>query len=1482
MSYPYQEPINVCASDEAVKAAFGASRVRDEFAGNDRFDKTARVLGNPILKSFADANIVKVELPGFGPNKSRTQWVSVNRKLKPLFLTAFEKILAARVPYVLHEAGAYLFRYMQNPGVKAALINRPEYAAIKQQPGFNAEWNIRCAEFDREHQLFDELVTGYKSGNRRKKDLLSNHAFGSAIDINWGTNPYKAGAQFDMPRKIVEIFEGLGFNWGGYYHDYMHFEYLRATIVELSDELPPTVLYPFQADPQQRESPLKYYFLNEGGSGGYFPLGKQQNLHAGVHLEPDSPEALVPVKAAMPGYIIAARLMTPGKEGDNALLLEATEGRPLGFVLVRHELTKPPRPAQPGEAASGPPPEEEVHPLYSLYMHLAPPEWGGAEGDKAFEKVPWLASFLRMQHGAVVNLDPATEDAGKSYWAKAPLNPEAESFQVQERSAPLLGKKDGKVLSLTKPSPKAVGEAIESLKKGSVITFDRPLFPVAAGETLGFLAPGRAIPAVGGAAAAGSRRGPPPRYLHWELFSPSGDGGGLQFLAGEDTKLKELLLQVEEQERKDNFLQMPSDGAPGAGNDVNAILGSTGVDIVQELKRARYGRKLQEYFNDGTKFFQAEGTTETPFTWPLKLTLENKYKFAGDPTKPCTLEVLYKRAGQPLSQESFTLSPRKDQATLDVTLNVPAQADGLALWSPVFFADRVEVPPNVLRDKRIQSRTELFKKAARHRWRNLVLDHVNEWTPQGLEAQLKARIDAQLFEDVQEDPEALLKDLKKQLLPLCWWARPATREDPFGEVPVLVESEGNSLFGDSGALLPKDATVVNMHPVTALWVVDLLLEQELIALKKQWPPYTLTRDESTDKPPFLGLLSKEPSLLAGMDLLAVLVQHGYATTPGAGVTDVTFWLGPQGGADEAQVLCHAAYKDGVALGRIRAPSWGRWEVYATGAEGKRLEPVQTLGTAFEVPKPVLTGQPFTLGSKAGTLRPLATGAFVVKENWPAALAGYVAFDYWKVPPKGQPDLTTGGTDASLAVPALASRPPAERTAGGLKFKGEYIIGLEKKKTNPKVTPNFTFQEFVKHPRLGQVFEDDAESKFVLSVSLAQRLQELRELCKPKNARTKDLSLVVKWLRRDGLELLVGPSSGTAADLELLVAKLPLLKPSELFAAERDDEEVAVLLKYTPPGVSTGPLHLEFDPAPALGRLAADLLGDAEPGVTLHVRPRFIAPNSGHALHTSGKLTPVEGVTGLFSASALAIQAACGQDFLEAVADKCLPPVARFEFGDIQVKMGAGKLRTEVKLHGDATQWKLAEPVFKLAGAVQNRRATGLLQADWPLMGRNGQRLPEMWGGELEFTAEAAQAGKVTAPPPPVKVKVKVEPRLEKLTHELKGKLLCLKGQGHFIPTDSDFRIICERLDPATGQWAEHEKVTSSLHYTNAGDAHHGRCTDLGVFEATVPQALLKKVGGSFRFFWRRRVNRSGAALPVLGAVLEEPPALELTDAELGP
>ncbi|HYO66037.1 MAG TPA: M15 family metallopeptidase, partial [Archangium sp.] len=1294
-------------------------------------------------------------------------------------------------------------------------------------------------------------------------------------------NPFNENKPFDMPRRIVEIMASFGFHWGGYYHDYMHFEYLRATVAGLPDEEPPQVFFPFNAE-QKRESPLKYFFLNESGKGGYFPLGQQQNLHGGVHLEPDSPKALVPVQAAMPGYIVAARLMAPGTGGDNAFLREATEGRHLGFVLIRHELTA----IEEGKES------EQVHPLYSLYMHLASPKWDRV--NEEFEKAPWLASFLKMQFGGVVNLDPLSADVGKTFWAQEKLEPEVASFKVQGSDQPLPAKRGGRIVALGKPSPQDVDEAIQAFKEGSIVTFDRPIFPVAAGETIGFVTQGHPV------------AHQLPRYLHWELFSLSGGEGGFELLLEKSGRLKNLFKQVQEH-RPDNFLEMPSPSAPDGTNEVQSVLGQTGVELVNNLLNDRYGTPLRRHFNDGKTFFPVGGssrdTQAPPFTYPFDIELSNPHEYKGEPgSGSCVLEVTYQKAGVPLPEprrgQRLTLTPNQGK----VTLTVPAEADEIVLWSEHFFLDQpLVVKAEEIRPKRLESREALFEKAVAQRWRNLVLEHLNEWTPKGLGEQLEARKNAGHI-DLPDEDEAF-EEVKKQLLPLCWWSRPKTDEDKFGEVPVLGPDASKSLFGAEGHLLPEDAKIVTMHPVTALWLTDLLIEKGTIALKKAWPPGTLKRDESTQQPPYLGLLYNDPQPLVGMEMLPVLVQHGYGTTDGVNATGVTFWVtAKEGGAGQSPlVLCRAPYNEGVALGRFRFPFWGQWEMYATDGAEQRFAPLKTGVTRLTLPKPELSGANFVLGTgkpdPSGKLRTLATGSFVIRANWPASLLGYIVFEFWRVPKGGQPEAPAS---SKLAIPVIARRPPEKRVEGGLRYEGEFIVGVEKAKGNPRVTANFSFRDFVSHKTLGAVFMGD-EKEFALAVPLARRLQELREVCRPRSRTDKDIPLTVTRLEANGLKLFVIPASNKAADLQVIVDRLPLLSDQPDLQVVRAEDEPAIRITYAAKP-NSGPLNFEFDPGPVLGRLAAQAL--SQEGDSLHVRPHFIAPNGGHTL-LAGK-PAVEGEANLIEASVEDIKAACGNDFLELAADKELPPVSRFEFGDQAIKMGRGKLITEVRLHGDVRQWAAAGPTLKLTGGAESKSALvgSVVRADWELINKKNEVLPGRWGSTLEFSASITQPQKVATPPPPVSWKVEVKPSLDELTLETRKSELRFVGKARFVPTDVDLQIVCERMiragvgpevsvltgdlsadgaseQPVEALWQEDAVITGSIRYTVSARAHFGRCTETGVFEATLPKAALKKDQGPFRFTWRPRVARDGDPLLIHGIAVQAPSTPEVTSKDLG-
>jgi hypothetical protein len=88
----------------------------------------------------------------------------------------------------------------------------PRYKRRKSPPGGAAQPERRSADVDR----------------------LSNHAFGSAMDMNYAQNEFPAQpalcGEFGSMRELVEPAAALGFYWGGYFEDGNHFELARVVV----------------------------------------------------------------------------------------------------------------------------------------------------------------------------------------------------------------------------------------------------------------------------------------------------------------------------------------------------------------------------------------------------------------------------------------------------------------------------------------------------------------------------------------------------------------------------------------------------------------------------------------------------------------------------------------------------------------------------------------------------------------------------------------------------------------------------------------------------------------------------------------------------------------------------------------------------------------------------------------------------------------------------------------------------------------------------------------------------------------------------------------------------------------------------------------------------------------------------------------------------------------------------------------------------
>ena len=136
------------------------------------------------VQSYVSSHLTSVSILG----KS----ISIHKDAYPAFKAVSDELNKSSVAkkYKINTIGAYVFRC-----------------------------NVNASTSDRNDLCSDGCV-------------LSAHAFGIAVDINWDEN-CNGCSTYTIPMEIVDIFESYGFRWGGRYKsvfgsriDPMHFEYM--------------------------------------------------------------------------------------------------------------------------------------------------------------------------------------------------------------------------------------------------------------------------------------------------------------------------------------------------------------------------------------------------------------------------------------------------------------------------------------------------------------------------------------------------------------------------------------------------------------------------------------------------------------------------------------------------------------------------------------------------------------------------------------------------------------------------------------------------------------------------------------------------------------------------------------------------------------------------------------------------------------------------------------------------------------------------------------------------------------------------------------------------------------------------------------------------------------------------------------------------------------------------------------------------------
>jgi hypothetical protein len=454
------------------------------------------------------------------------------------------------------------------------------------------------------------------------------------------------------------------------------------------------------------------------------------------------------------------------------------------------------------------------------------------------------------------------------------------------------------------------------------------------------------------------------------------------------------------------------------------------------------------------------------------------------------VQVTYLQNGAPLETKAETID--KFENTITLSLMVHAGADTIRLHSDFFQLQFAPPPKDMTLEERKQMETEhmtalregrraLLKSVIGRRWRDIVLDHLNEWTTTNLVKYLMARLEAGYFERARgESDQAAQARLVELFDPLTWWAPKSAQEVEHGEQSALGDgSRHPTIFDADKCFLPKDAHIENMHPVTALWLLDLLLDEKTGAIRQSWPPDTLVVAKKERQPLFFGVVTqaagKGPAIGSGMTI--AVVEHGYHSSGPSNEPGVAFVVESPG--KTPRIAATALYVDGAAVARIRLSFWGETTykvemLQANSEERIALQPEKTGTTKVSASRPNPAADSLHLVHTAGS-SPKAkewTGSILIKDGEPWALEGYLAFEGWKSGLKDTPNTSVPGEPGKFLWPIVAERSKPERhERNGLLFEGDFIVGvpevrLKKGKTKPgspkraRITDNYVLQGFI--------------------------------------------------------------------------------------------------------------------------------------------------------------------------------------------------------------------------------------------------------------------------------------------------------------------------------------------------------------------------------------------------------------------------------------
>ncbi len=1197
------------------------------------------------------------------------------------------------------------------------------------------------------------------------------------------------------------------------------------------------VVFPFQSRNDPISNPVSVYDNNETHEGGSFVAGATYNVHGGIHLFPQQSPAAV--KAMAPGVIVAARLAPADADAET---LRFT-GSYNGFVLLKHMI-------QEKDAAGKD--KNAPFPVYSLYMHLAYPTWSGDKNER-YADVPGVRRLLQAQNGVIVDLRPSAPTFGELLWVKTKgVTKDTNNCDVYKPGSmettpfPLLS--GGRSNGIYKTPPDELRRGYEGLKEGKIITFHLPYLFVAQGETIGHVAP---------VTSAQSQ----PAYLHWEVFSPAGPDSGMRKLLALEPGIKARIKDVVDTS-EDNFLDetdfknLLKPLTQRERDFVQAILDKHGEIYAKELydKRAEH----QETFS-ASKPVDVAGPSKELF-YVVDLDVGRK---SGQVTAPatCNLDLeFFAEGGSGLAYRTTVLVNFGSGDRKTVHVPVPAGASKMTVSSPEVFVDTAMAPPaasgaNLVADDLKLLREDLLD----YRWRNVLLEHVTEWSEAGL---------TKLFRD---HPNAVRPFTLEKVLPITWWARTSGQ---FNELPVL--GDGSSIF--TKGILPQDGKIHNLHPVTALWLLHALLDHGRIAFATE-----PTKFDGLQNPELMYRGWTAETGKIGDPVFAVAIRKDFNSRETA--------LFTAKGPDEELTLDTVEYGDGIAKLALTVGFWGEWELKVPSKPpGQRSVHDNVAQWWNDVsggsPGPTaIQVAPPKLASVDMPERVPGAATYSVRlqfaDNCPSAMRGLIFFKCARVaaPQAGQPSGPAPAANSFVLCPKalVVTGSKVEVEFKGIRYEtsGNYrfLTGADRSRASPLASPHMPLN----------FYQDAWKNKeaFKLSVELARRVERLFCLWDRRSVTLVSRRLLVPTaMSGDGLSVTLTSSfhwGGAGADkaqsetaeFQALVTQAREMEqhPWESVKVRSVDDvkkQVRLAVEHPLPRPDADDLVVQFDPGPLVDDFVRAAGGQA--GDRIFVSAGFYGPNGGEYAIRQYKHESPEVVE---LSSDVQGRIARGERGVVAQPSAAAPLLT---FDDVAfANAGSSMARDAVEVYavggGLPSMWEKIQIQIGYQGTrfpcsrSGARFSTQFTQKQLRGMGVIGKNPVQ-----FDFTVAQNSDIRYGAAQTPVQVNLTpsldgfkiVEPAMmapgdpwKAVFAQLKegsGDYLCLLGKASCMPTDAWLELKC-LIGPAP--FHESLELTKAI-VCAVYDEHHPVCDKYGNFGAWIAKEKLRKTDGvEIRFAWSR-------------------------------